>query len=137
MQLKYCIAKMVGTEPVYMTDTVNTWVSDINSPDVLWFAFKLDAEAARDSTRDCLCYVAPYEHIDTQVRVDALTRACEALAEAIRVGAVESSQTEIEVPYEVFKSANMTQLSEFPGEIYVTHSGFLNGVKVKAFKEKL
>ena len=87
MSFKYCIAKMVDTAPVYQTDTVNTWVSDITDKSVEWYASE---GAARNALRGPETYVVPYDEFTIAMRCEALTRACKALSEAIRVGAVDA-----------------------------------------------
>lgn len=132
MKIKYCIAKMVGSEQVYLTNTANTWVSDINSESVKWHSESKDAWRL---LVDPMWYVVPYEHIDTQVRVEAITLACKAISEAIRVGAINPETMQIEVPYEVFKNCGLQNCSVHTGELFYHHKGELHGVTIKHFSE--
>lgn len=105
MNFKYCIAKMVDTAPVYQTDTVNTWVYDITDSTVEWYASE---GSARSALRGPETFVVPYEEFTMATRCEALTRACEAISEAIRVGAVSGyGMTSLLTEREVFEAAGI------------------------------
>lgn len=129
MSFKYCIAKMVGTAPVYQTDTVNTWVSDITDKSVEWYASE---GAARNALRGPETFVVPYEDITIAMRCDALLRACEALSEAVRVGAIDEvpDYASLYVNKDVFDGLGINPTSTTNGEVSVTRHGYVNGIPV-------
>lgn len=128
MSFKYCIAKLVDTAPVYQTDTVNTWVSDIADKSVEWYASE---ESARNALRGPETFVVPYEDITIAMRCEALTRACEALSEAIRVGAVsEFGAPSLLTDREVFEAAGIKLEREDKSGHMVIWNGTLHGVTV-------
>lgn len=129
MQLKFCIAKMVGTSPVYQTDTINTWVSDITDSTVKWY---LSEGAAREALGGPEAFVVPYEDITLSVRCESLTLACEALAEAIRVGAVWEipSYAALYVHADVFHRSGVRVEEVTHGEISTIEHGHIAGIPV-------
>lgn len=129
MQLKFCIAKMVGASPVYQTDTVNTWVSDITDKSVEWYASE---GAARNALQGPETFVVPYEDITMAMRCDALLLACEALAEAVRVGVAEDvpRYSALYVPADVFHHLGVQVEEVNRGEISDIEHGHIAGIPV-------
>ena len=128
MNLKFCIAKMVGTAPVYQTNNPNTWVSDIADGTVKWYPSE---GAARDALGGPETFVVPYEDITMAMRCEALTRACEALSEAIRVGAVSEFGTpSLLTDREVFEAARVQLEVEDKSGPMVIWYGALHGITV-------
>lgn len=126
MKIKFCIAKLIDTQPVYMTDTVGTWVSDIGDPTVRWYDRETDA---MDAVETPLLYVVPKEYIDAEVQLEALTRACEALAEAERVGAIDCPTT-VYIKQELFDTVVRTVTRDNSSDGFVSRHGYFNGVDV-------
>lgn len=129
MNLKFCIAKMVGTAPVYLTNTVNTWVSDITDKNVEWHASE---GAAVNALQGPETFVVPYDDITMSMRCDALLRACEALSEAVRVGAIDEipEYASLYVKEDVFDGLGINPTSTTNGEVSVTRHGYVNGIPV-------
>lgn len=129
MQLKFCIAKMIGTTPVYQTDTANTWVSDITNKSVEWYASE---GAARNALQGPETFVVPYEDITMAARCDALLRACEALSEAVRVGAVKDvpEYAALYVPEDVYRHFGVQTDQVTRGEISLTEHGHIHDIPV-------
>lgn len=111
------------------TDTVNTWVSDITDKMVEWYPSE---GAARNALQGPDTFVVPYEDITMAMRCDALLLACEALAEAIRVGAVEEIPicAALYVPADVFHRSGVQVEEVTHSEISTTEHGHIAGVPV-------
>lgn len=134
MRYKYCVAKMVGTEPVYRTDTVNTWVSDITSSDVKWYA---SYAVARNAIQTPGTFVVPYENISMDDKRSALLRACESISEALRIGAIVDfpRYCEIHVPKDVFECSVTDEVRVRNGETAVTKHSYISGIPVFCVSE--
>lgn len=128
MQLKFCIAKMVGTAPVYQTDTVNTWVSDITDSTVEWYASE---GAARNALQGPETFVVPFQYVDTTEQAKALQRACEAIQQAIDIGAVsEFSSILLITDKDVFEKAEIDVERENKSGCLSIFYGTLDSVEV-------
>lgn len=129
MNLKFCISKMVGAAPVYQTSNLNIWVSSITDSTVKWY---LSEGAAREALGGPETFVVPYEDITMAMRCDALLRACEALSEAVRVGAIDEvpDYASLYVNKDVFDGLGINPTSTISGEASVTRHGYVNGIPV-------
>lgn len=134
MDIKYCIAKDFGAVRLYFAGATNcteTWVSDINSPSVVWFR---DAKDATEALRGPETFVT-HKELDIQEKVRMLHEVCMRISNVVDIGAALPSMTEIEVPYKVFKAAGVSDYSIYEGGAYIQHSGKLHGVKILSFVE--
>lgn len=135
MAIKYCVAKFFGNIPMYLTDATtpaDIWISDVDSPSVVWWANKDDARKALIGPET---FVAHKEYVDIQEKVRMLHEVCMRISNAVDIGASLPGMTEIEVPYEVFSAAGVSDYSTYDWEAYIQHSGKLHGVKILSFVE--
>ena len=135
MAIKYCVAKLFGNIPMYLTDATtpaDIWISDVDSHNVVWWANKDDA---RKALRGPETFVAHKEYVDIREKVGMLHEVCMRISNAVDTGAALSSMTEIEVPYDVFSAAGVSDYSSYDGKAYIQHSGKLHGVKILSFVE--
>lgn len=131
MATKYCIAKPYGAFPMYFAGATNyaeSWISDINSPSVVWWSNEKDAQKA---LRGPSSYVVPVQCVD---KAEALERACKALKEALEVGGIAHELPIVYAPIDVLESLGVYlvksrfQAGEDAGTVFF--DGFLHGVPV-------
>lgn len=131
MAIKYCIAKDFGAVRLYFAGATNcteTWISDINSPSVVWWNGEKDAQKA---LRGPSSYVVPVRCID---KAEALERACRALKEALEVGGIAYELPCLFAPADVLESLGVRlvksqfQAGEDAGTVFF--DGYLHGVPV-------
>lgn len=135
MAIKYCVAKFFGNIPTYLTGATtpaDIWTADVDSTSVVWWANKDDA---RKALRGPETFVAHREYADILEKVGMLHEVCMRISNAVDIGASLPGMTEIEVPYEVFSAAGVSDYSAYDGEAYIQHSGKLHGVKILSFVE--
>ena len=130
MTTKYCIAKDFGAVRLYFagaTSCTETWISDINSPSVVWWGDEKDAQKA---LRGPSSYVV---HVRDN-RAEALEQACKALKEAYEAGGIVHELPIVYAPVDVLESLGVRlaksriQAGEDFGIVFF--DGVLHGVPV-------
>ena len=131
MDIKYCIAKDFGAVRLYFAGATNcteTWISDINSPSVVWLHNTKDA---MEALRGPSSYVV---HVRYDSRPEVLEQACKALKEAYEVGGIVHELPIVYAPADVLESLGVRlaksrfQAGEDAGTVFF--DGFLHGVPV-------
>ena len=130
MTTKYCIAKDFGAVRLYFAGATNcteTWISDINSPSVVWWSNEKDAQKAMRGPSSYVVHVRDN-------RAEALVQACKAIKEAYEAGGILYGLPHLYAPVDVLESIGVRlaksriQTGEDVGIVFF--DGLLHGVPV-------